>query len=340
MPLHIQNAFTSYNATTHPNPRDRSRLFDLALKNLVSWWYQTFEINPRLQTLQTRTYAEAKADGVYTLPLDEDADLSEEKRKKMLDKIPGETIRNAQSLMKRALYMRGSRDMSAQLFVSACIALTIPARLVVSLQPLDWRIAGSTKINSDSINSPAVIDVDSDSTTSKSAIKPPKKGKAKRALPKKKGVSGINKLVKTARIAPVASHLTEHHVAQRQAAASAGGTTSASASDYTDIEFEPVASTSSPQKPATNKKTSSRAASVSAESANGTSAKSSNGTRFKQEIPSSGPMTAVQSEESETEALRHRGPAVRLRKTKSKPIDWDKSPSPGIFPLLSWIGST
>jgi xeroderma pigmentosum group C-complementing protein len=55
----------------------------------------------------------------------------------------GEPIHGAKSLMKRALLMKGSKDMSAQLFTSCLRALDIPARLVFSLQPVTWRGAGS-----------------------------------------------------------------------------------------------------------------------------------------------------------------------------------------------------
>ncbi|SGY84410.1 BQ5605_C009g05695 [Microbotryum silenes-dioicae] len=44
-PLHLQNAFFSFSKATHPNERDRIRLFDAALKDLLDWWDQYFEIN-------------------------------------------------------------------------------------------------------------------------------------------------------------------------------------------------------------------------------------------------------------------------------------------------------
>ncbi len=51
----------------------------------------------------------------------------------------GERIRTVKSLMKKALQGTGGRDTSAQLFVSMCRALGLGARLVVSLQPLQWK---------------------------------------------------------------------------------------------------------------------------------------------------------------------------------------------------------
>ncbi|SCV74639.1 BQ2448_7668 [Microbotryum intermedium] len=46
-PLHLQNAFFSFSKATHPNERDRIRLFDAALKDLLDWWDQYFEIDDR-----------------------------------------------------------------------------------------------------------------------------------------------------------------------------------------------------------------------------------------------------------------------------------------------------
>lgn len=51
----------------------------------------------------------------------------------------GERIRTVKSLMKKALQGTGGRDTSAQLFVSLCRALGLGARLVVSLQPVQWK---------------------------------------------------------------------------------------------------------------------------------------------------------------------------------------------------------
>lgn len=50
-----------------------------------------------------------------------------------------EEVHSAKTLMKHALQMSGSRDMSVQLFTCLCRALDLPARLVFSLQPVDWR---------------------------------------------------------------------------------------------------------------------------------------------------------------------------------------------------------
>ena len=51
----------------------------------------------------------------------------------------GERIRTVNSMMKKALQGKGGRDTSAQLFVSLCRSLGLGARMVVSLQPVQWR---------------------------------------------------------------------------------------------------------------------------------------------------------------------------------------------------------
>lgn len=51
----------------------------------------------------------------------------------------GERIRTVKSLMKKALQGTGGRDTSAQLFVSLCRAMGLGTRLVVSLQPVQWK---------------------------------------------------------------------------------------------------------------------------------------------------------------------------------------------------------
>lgn len=51
----------------------------------------------------------------------------------------GERIRTVKSMMKKALQGIGGRDTSAQLFVSLCRSMGLGARLIVSLQPLNWK---------------------------------------------------------------------------------------------------------------------------------------------------------------------------------------------------------
>ncbi|KAL8292221.1 hypothetical protein RQP46_001687 [Phenoliferia psychrophenolica] len=165
VPLHLQTAFSSFNKSTHPNERDRSRMFDHALKDLISWWYQAFEIDER-KGIRRRTVADVEAELAewgteastsqvpYEAPTTEEADSNKSgKKKKKKDRkskaseyvppspseLQGEEVHSAKSLMKRAILMNGSSDMSAQLFTCLCRALDLPARLVFSLQPVDWR---------------------------------------------------------------------------------------------------------------------------------------------------------------------------------------------------------
>ncbi|KAA1096428.1 hypothetical protein PGT21_016568 [Puccinia graminis f. sp. tritici] len=145
VPLPLVNAFHTFTPETHPLDRDRSRLFDSALKDLISWWWQSFQVNNSFEGMISRSWSDAevlyqnsddvtgkgKAKGNH--PEDQFLQLLES----------GEPIHGVKSLMKRALLMKGSRDMSAQLFTSCLRALDIPARLVFSLQPVTWRGAGA-----------------------------------------------------------------------------------------------------------------------------------------------------------------------------------------------------
>jgi xeroderma pigmentosum group C-complementing protein len=55
------------------------------------------------------------------------------------DAFGGERLRSINSMMKKALQQEGSRDVSAQLFLSLARACGLGARLVASLQPVPWR---------------------------------------------------------------------------------------------------------------------------------------------------------------------------------------------------------
>ncbi|KAG0145497.1 hypothetical protein CROQUDRAFT_671707 [Cronartium quercuum f. sp. fusiforme G11] len=148
VPLSLVNAFSSYSPQTHPLDRDRSRLFDSAMKDLVSWWWQSFEIVDSLEGVRLRTWDEAEA--LFTnVQFSSGTSLEGKGKAKAVENDPflelletGEPIHGPNSLMKRALLMKGSRDMSAQLFTSLLRALDVPARLVFSLQPVTWRGAG------------------------------------------------------------------------------------------------------------------------------------------------------------------------------------------------------
>lgn len=168
-PLPIQNSFTAFNKTTHPNERDRSRLFDLALKELIHWWYQEFDIidgtgikrrlpreveeelidlgliEPRVVPPEEGEGGEA-ANGLSKkkeVPKSNGRNKGKSKAKSVdfnsATEGQGEQVNSINSMMKCAIKMRGSKDMSAQLFTCLCRAIDIPARLIFSLQPFDWR---------------------------------------------------------------------------------------------------------------------------------------------------------------------------------------------------------
>ncbi|GAA6042387.1 hypothetical protein JCM8097_004491 [Rhodosporidiobolus ruineniae] len=46
VPAPLLSAFTSITRAAYPNPRDRSRLFDRALQDLISWFYRAWEVVP------------------------------------------------------------------------------------------------------------------------------------------------------------------------------------------------------------------------------------------------------------------------------------------------------
>ena len=132
----------------------RGRQFEAALNRLADWWAHKFRVQVE-KGIRHRSYDEATAlspqpptplkpdpkgkGKAKALPEDDDDEGPG------LGGPEGERVRSEKSLMKHALMMRGSPDMSAQLFTSLCRALGLPARLVVSLQPALWRREKSDK---------------------------------------------------------------------------------------------------------------------------------------------------------------------------------------------------
>ncbi|GAA6025408.1 hypothetical protein JCM10207_004540 [Rhodosporidiobolus poonsookiae] len=235
VPLAILTSFTSITRTAFPNPRDRSRLFDRALQDLVSWFYRAWEVDPdknlrrrevgevedeleawrkeweRLVAKEEKRRAklegkgEGKGKGKETdqkgegdaasfrleaeqafnrWPWEEPEQLSEAKRKKALEAqaerlsstssssnprsssstplvrpytsplspsggppswealrppAPSAASRTPPALYLAATQLRGSHDLQAQMLVALLRAMDIPARLVVSLQGVEWR---------------------------------------------------------------------------------------------------------------------------------------------------------------------------------------------------------
>lgn len=160
LPLHYQLAFSSLTPSNIPDPIERSRKFDKALKSLIDWWRITFQVDYSLKTLLTTPFADVQED------------LNRKRYKgKGKERDKGETntsnnyevIRSEKSLQKRALQMKGSRDMSAQLFTALCRALNVPARLVTSVQAVPYRV------QSQSVSKP-VISIDDSSDDPDSAL--------------------------------------------------------------------------------------------------------------------------------------------------------------------------
>lgn len=190
MPAHLPATFSAITPTLQPNQAKRGRLFERALQELVDWWGQEWETD---WTLGQRgfTWDEAEAFRAQLADLDaqekardkgRDVDVKgkgRESKKKPKSKagakrealeaaMGGELIRSAKSLQKKALLMSGSRDISAQLFVAVCRALGIGTRLVVSLQPVGWRMGGDKSKKNGKTHADADDDSDNLGSTNKS----------------------------------------------------------------------------------------------------------------------------------------------------------------------------
>ncbi|KAH8929315.1 Rad4-domain-containing protein [Atractiella rhizophila] len=136
IPSSLANSFTSFNPTTHPNERDRSRLFDSAVKDLAFWWWETWDMTPE-GTGEVRVWS--FAEGQEKAKAFDWAKWSEGKSSPEEWPEVKERIQGEKSLMKRAVKMKGSRDMMAYLFAGALRALDVPCRVVVSLQAVDYK---------------------------------------------------------------------------------------------------------------------------------------------------------------------------------------------------------
>lgn len=144
-PLAVQTSFTMITKRNQPDKGLRGRQFEAALVRLVEWWGEKFRVEHdkgiRHQTYET---AEALLSRVSQVAANDPKGKG--KARQQADDEgddvgfgSGETIRSVNSLMKHALMMRGSPDMSAQLFTALCRSLGLPARLVVSIQAVLWR---------------------------------------------------------------------------------------------------------------------------------------------------------------------------------------------------------
>ncbi|XP_006462844.1 hypothetical protein AGABI2DRAFT_47748, partial [Agaricus bisporus var. bisporus H97] len=141
-PLKYQDSFATIHKSRIPDPNQRGRMFENAVRDLASWWSSAFEVVPEGH-LRNRTFLDVEKvlERYHLLSNDDDSvngEMDVEVLQDVLDE-DGEFIRTPKSLMKHALMARGSRDTSAQLFTALCRALGIPARLVASLQSVPWQ---------------------------------------------------------------------------------------------------------------------------------------------------------------------------------------------------------
>lgn len=142
-----------------PDPVQRSRLFLSALQELAIWWAnEFFVVSDTTLGVRTKSWEEVM-DIIDSLPrlvqaggAGSSTTAGKGKQRKKEEDVTdtqeafiaalgegGERIRTVKSLMKKALQGTGGRDTSAQLFVALCRALGLGARLVVSLQPVQWK---------------------------------------------------------------------------------------------------------------------------------------------------------------------------------------------------------
>ncbi|ODN81917.1 hypothetical protein L202_02261 [Cryptococcus amylolentus CBS 6039] len=162
LPHPLQAAF-NIPPSRFPDRAQRSRLFFDALQTLVTWWSQTFfDISDYTLGIRTRPWDDVQEiiesipkEQLRTFPKYEEEKSG--KKGKAREENPvletleqecgGERLRSINSLMKKALQQEGSRDVSAQLFVSLARAAGLGARLVTSLQAVPWKAekAGTKK---------------------------------------------------------------------------------------------------------------------------------------------------------------------------------------------------
>ncbi|KAJ3787651.1 hypothetical protein GGU10DRAFT_426726 [Lentinula aff. detonsa] len=134
-PLALQNSFAMIHSSKVPEAGLRGRMFESSVSKLVEWWsLDFFELKAKGKGKER----EKEKQPASSSPLIDSSDLD------LLEDILDnslESINSPKSLMKHALMQSGSRDTSAQLFTALCRALSIPARLVVSLQSVPWKAA-------------------------------------------------------------------------------------------------------------------------------------------------------------------------------------------------------
>ncbi|KZT60108.1 Rad4-domain-containing protein [Calocera cornea HHB12733] len=131
-PLHLQNAFTAITKRNQPDTIRRGRMFETAIVRLTAWWTSMFEVEED-KGIRSRTWHEVQAINSELI------NDGKGKRRRVAISQDDDPTRSTKSLMKHALMMKGSRDISAQLFTTLVRGLGVPARLVTSLQSVPWQ---------------------------------------------------------------------------------------------------------------------------------------------------------------------------------------------------------
>jgi xeroderma pigmentosum group C-complementing protein len=144
-------------------------MFERAMEQLTMWWANTFfEVIPEGH-IRNHTYEEIQQKleirGLH-IPSNNglETPLDLESFQDITDDDEPEIIRSPKSLMKHALMQTGSRDISAQLFTALCRGLGIPARLVVSIQSVPWKVGIDGPKTSKTVMKGRVADIEHQSS--------------------------------------------------------------------------------------------------------------------------------------------------------------------------------
>lgn len=168
MPTYLVNKVHAIHPRLEPERRERIRMFEALMHELVGWWLRTFQLDadtcaaaawrqPCMDIIAgTRFAPRARVDGwivesparakrrdgmqIAIFPPGDGADVPTYLRLAP----PGERA-SLRDLRRRADTRTGSRETSAILFCATCRSLGIPARLVVSVQAPPWSASNAAK---------------------------------------------------------------------------------------------------------------------------------------------------------------------------------------------------
>ncbi|KAI9315767.1 hypothetical protein BX666DRAFT_2019811 [Dichotomocladium elegans] len=139
VPNHIQD-FCS-------KKEDSDKDFKTSIKWLLTWWKEYFRLTG--MGPQTRAYDEFKfLDKTDDNNWTSEDDPTQEKLEKF-GVLDAESIPSSLQLMQKLTEKAGFRDTSAELFTAILRALSFEARLVVSLQPVPYRIPTKRSVEED-----------------------------------------------------------------------------------------------------------------------------------------------------------------------------------------------